>query len=68
MGQGSSSGIDESTLTKGQVRKLKALRKSVGEENRRAGVRRVAVLAVGGGRGEGGRERGDDRRYVVAPG
>ena len=32
MGQGSSSGIDESTLTKGQVRKLRALRKSVGEE------------------------------------
>ena len=32
MDQGSSSGIDESTLTKGQVRKLRALRKSVGEE------------------------------------
>ena len=32
MGQGSSSGIDESTLTKGQARKLRALRKSVGEE------------------------------------
>ena len=32
MGQESSSGIDESTLTKGQVRKLRALRKSVGEE------------------------------------
>ena len=28
----SSSGIDESTLTKGQRRKLNALRKSVGDE------------------------------------
>ena len=32
MDQTSSSGIDESTLTKGQLRKLSALRKSVGEE------------------------------------
>ena len=55
MGQGSSSGIDESTLTKGQVRKLRALRKSVGEEIGEQAFARVAVLAVGGGRGEGGR-------------
>ena len=32
MDQTSSDRIDESTLTKGQVRKLNALRKSVGEE------------------------------------
>ena len=32
MDRASSSKIDESTLTKGQVRKLSALRKSVGEE------------------------------------
>ena len=32
MGGTLSSGIDESTLTKGQMRKLNALRKSVGEE------------------------------------
>ena len=32
MGEMSSSGIDESTLSKGQLRKLNALRKSVGEE------------------------------------
>ena len=31
MGGTSSRGIDESTLTKGQMRKLNALRKSVGE-------------------------------------
>ena len=31
MDESSSSGIDESTLTKGQLRKLNALRKSVGE-------------------------------------
>ena len=44
--------IDENSLTKGQRRKLNALRKSVGKESS----------------GEGGRERGPDRRHALAAG
>ena len=52
MDQTSSDRIDEGALTKGQLRKLNALRKSVGEGGRRARFRRVAGV-TGGGRREG---------------
>ena len=63
----SSKGIDEGSLTKGQLRKLTALRKSVGDE---IGERTFATwLASQGtvGRKEDG-EPGDDHRHSVAPG
>ena len=66
MDRASSKGIDEGSLTKGQLRKLTALRKSVGGRDRRAHVRHVVGVA-GNGRQEGRRERGDDHRHSVAP-
>ena len=52
MDQTSSDRIDEGALTKGQLRKLNALRKSVGEEVGERAFRRVAGV-TGGGRREG---------------
>ena len=65
MDQTSSDRIDEGSLTKGQLRKLNALRKSVGEEVGEPRVRRVAGV-TGGGRREGGRQRGVGCRHLVA--
>ena len=63
-GQMASSTIDESALSKGQIRKLKALHKSVGARNRRAGLRRLAGDAAG--TGPGGPECGAGRRGALA--
>ena len=67
MDETSSGAIDEGALTKGQLRKLNALRKKCRGRDRGAGVRRVAGLAGRFG-GAGRRERGNDRRHPVAPG
>ena len=56
--------IDENALTKGQRRKLNALRKSVGTEIGEQAF--AAWLASQPAGGEGGRERGPDRRYALA--
>ena len=59
--------FDESTLTKGQRRKLNALRKSVGDEIGCASIFRLAVLATGDGN-DSRRERRVDRGYPMAAG
>ena len=59
--------IDESTLTKGQRRKLNALRKSVGDEIGAQAFAAWLVLATGGGN-DSRSERRVDRRHPLAAG
>ena len=64
MPQTSSRDIDESALTKGHLRKLNALRKSVGEDIGERGVRRVA-LPASNRKGERPERRVDRRKSLV---
>ena len=61
--------IDEGSLTKGQLRKLTALRKSIGSEiGERAFAEWLSSQPAGKEDGENGQERGTDRRRPLAPG
>ena len=58
--------IDETALTKGQRRKLNALRKSVGEEIGEQAFAAWLSAQSGGGQGRRRHRRADDRRCALA--